>query len=128
MNEHEPGALRRGHERDGHRVRGKRRPRLILQLRNVSAEVRLDHALLFCGNDEVRSFDLARNAESGKTEQRGAQVLDTGVGDAQLRPRHGGEPDEGADLDMVRSDAMGDRAESPTPIDGELVGADTFDR
>ena len=52
-------ALRRGHERDRHRVRRERRPRLILELRHVPAEIALDHHLLLGGDDEILALDAA---------------------------------------------------------------------
>ena len=127
VNEHEPLALRRGDERDRHRVGRERRPRLILELRHVSAEVALNDLLLLRRNDEVRSVDDARDAEAREAHQRRAQMLDAGVGDANVRRRHRGQADERADLDVIGPDAMRRAAELAAAVDRDLVRADAVD-
>ena len=82
-----PRALRRRDERDRHRVGRERRPRLILELGHVPAEVALDDLLLLGRDDEVGAVDRARDAEAREAHQRRAQMLDAGVGDAELRRR-----------------------------------------
>ena len=108
-------------------VRRKRRPRLILELRNVSTEVALNDLLLLGRHDEIGSVDLARDAEPREAHERRAQMLDAGVGDADLRPGDRRQPDERADFDVIGTDAMRGAAEWPTTVDRELVGADAVD-
>ena len=127
VNENHPRALRRGHERDRHRVRRERRPRLILELRHVSAQVALNHLLLLGRNDQVRPVDDARHAEPSEAHQRRAQVLDAGVGDSDLRTGDRRQSDERSDFDVIGPDAMRRAAERPTAVDRELVGADAVD-
>jgi hypothetical protein len=102
---------------------GKRRPRLVLELGHVAAEVGLDGAILHRRDDEIRTVDRAGDTEPREAHQRRSQVLDAGVGDADLRLGDRGEPDERADLDVVRADSMGRAAEASPAFDRELVGA-----
>src|SRR5437867_3738405 len=127
MDKDESGALRGRHERDGHRVRRERRPWLILQLWHVSTEIALDHALLLGGNDEIRALDLARDAEARETHEGRAKMFDAGIGDAQLRTRHGGNADERSDFNVIRADAMRGSDERASTFDRQLVRADAFD-
>ena len=120
-------ALRRGDERDRHRIGRERRPRLILELGHVSAEIALNDLLLLGRDDEVGAVDRARDAEPREAHQRRAQMLDAGVGDADLRAGDGGEADERSDLDVIGTDAVRGAAERPSAVDRELVRADAVD-
>ena len=75
-------ALRRRDERDGHRIRRERGPRLILELRHRAAEVAADLHLLVRRDDEVLALDATDDAEALEAHERGAQVLDAGALDA----------------------------------------------
>ena len=67
------------------------------------------------------------DAEPREAHERRAQMLDAGVGDADLGPRHGGESDERSDLDVIRADAVRRAAERASAVDRELVRADAVD-
>ena len=127
VDENEPRALRRRHERDRHRVGGERRPRLILELRHVSAEIALNHLLLLGRHDEIGPVDHARNAESREAHQRRAKMLDAGVGDANLRARDRRQADERPDLDVIGPDAMRRAAERAAALHRQLVRPGALD-
>src|SRR6185503_8396870 len=127
VDQNEPGTLRRGDERDRHRVRRESRPRLILELRHVPAEIALNDLFLLGGHDEIRSFDLARDAEAREAHERRPEMFDAGVRDAQLRSRGGRHADKRTDLDVVRADTMRRAAELSSTFDGQLVRADAVD-
>src|SRR5437867_3970605 len=126
VHQYEPLALGRGDNRDGHRIGRERRPRLILELRDVAAHICLDLAGLLRWNDQVWSVLLAFDAKAGKTHTGGAEVLDTGILDPQLRPCHCREADERADFDVIGADGVRDRfrAEWTSTVDRHVVGAD----
>ena len=54
-------------------------------------------------------------------------MLDAGLRDAQRRARHRGEPDQGADLDMVGLDRIAGAAERRRAVHDDGVGADALD-
>ena len=54
-------------------------------------------------------------------------MYDAGPGNAQLRARHGGEPDQRADLDVIGPDRIIDGAERGRPMHDHGVGADAVD-
>src|SRR5262249_42436035 len=127
VEENEPGALGRRYDGDGHHVGGERRPRLILQLRYVTAEVRLDLARLVRRHDQVIAFDPATDPEAGGTNQPGSKVLDARALDADLRSRHRSETDERAHLDVVRPDPMRSAANALPTVNGHGVCSDPID-
>ena len=129
VDENEPGALRRRDDRDRHRVGRKRRPRLVLELRHVSAEIALNDRLLSASarDDEIGSVDHARDAEPREAHQRRAQMLDARVRDANLGARHRRQADERADLDVIRPDAMRRAAERTAALHRQLVRARPVD-
>ena len=127
VDEHDALALRRRDERDRHRVGRERGPRLVLELGHVSAQVALNDHLLLGRDDEVLPIDDARHAEPREAHQRGAQMLDAGVGDANLRARHRGEADERSDFDVIGPDPMRRAAKLAPAIDRDLVRADAID-
>src|SRR5258706_8443791 len=102
---------------------------MVLQLRNGPPHVRLYLPGLFRGHNQVRAIHFALDAQAREAHQRGAKVLDTGVLDSQLRLRDSGEPDEGADLDVIRSDGVRDRygAERAATLNGHGVRPDALD-
>ncbi len=124
MHEDEPVALRRRHDRDGHEVGGERRPRLILELRHVAAEVAPDLARLLGGDDQVGTVLAALDAQTLEPEAGRPQMLDAGVLDAQFGVRDRGEADERADLDVVGADPVRGGAEVLRAGDRQAVGAD----
>ena len=67
------------------------------------------------------------DAEPREAHERRAQMLDAGVGDADLGARDGGEADERADFDVIGPDAMRRAAERAAAVDRELVRADAVD-
>ena len=118
----EPAALRRGHDRDRHEIRRERGPRLILELGDVAARGR------------AGSRGSARPVRAGpapsvsqttpsrsKPMPHRPQVLDAGVGDAQRGARHRRQPDERADLDVVRPDPMATRRPAVRPPSTVIV-------
>src|SRR6266850_2292759 len=54
-------------------------------------------------------------------------MLDAGLRDAQRRARYGGEPDQGADLDMVGLDRIAGAAKRRRAVHDDGVGADALD-
>ena len=78
-------ALRCRNDGDGHGIGRECRPRLILQLRHVIAEVRLNLTALLGGNDEVIAFDLdTRYPSRANPMQRRTEMLDARRLDANL--------------------------------------------
>ena len=82
-------ALRRRDDGDGHEIGGKRRPRLILELRHMPAKVALHGHRLIARHEEIVALDAALDAKPLKAHERGAQVFDAGALDAERRARHG---------------------------------------
>ena len=119
--------MRGGDDRDRHQVGREGRPRLVLQLRHVAAEIVMNLHGLAGGHDEVIALDAADDAEPFKPHPDRAQMLDAGLRDAQRRARHGGEPDQGANLDMVGLDRIAGAAERRRAVHDDGVGADAFD-
>ena len=98
-------ALRRRDERDRHGVGRERRPRLILELRHVAAEVALNHHLLLCRDDEIVAVDRGRRCRGARSPCSVERRCSTPASlDADLGARDRGEPDERADLDVVGAD------------------------
>src|SRR5450759_823481 len=129
VHENESLALRRGDDRDGHRVRGERRPRLVFELRHMAAHVGLDLPRLLRRHDQVRPILYALDPQAGEPHPRRAKMLDAGVFDSQLRLGYRGEPNKGADLDVIGTDGVCNRlgSERPAAMNGHRVGADALD-
>ena len=103
--EHRPPRLRRDGDRDRRQVGRERGPRAVLDLRDLAAEVVLDHELLV-RRDAQRSRRRARRrspsrSNAGRIETRsfGAHALDRDVAAGDR-----GEADEAADLDVLGRD------------------------
>src|SRR5581483_8666877 len=94
-------ALTGSDDRDRHQIGREGRPRLVLELRHVAAEIIPDLHGLVGGDDQIVAGDLADDAEPLETHADRAQMLDAGTHDADRRARYRGEPDQRADLDMV---------------------------
>src|SRR5688500_3055318 len=127
VHEHHAAALGRRDDGDGHHVGREGGPGLVREGRHVSAQVALDLAALLRRDDEVLPLDAAGDAQPLEAHQGRAEVFDAGALDAQLRAGDGGEADEGADLDVVRADAVRGAAQRAAALDGEGVGADAVD-
>jgi hypothetical protein len=111
VHHHHAVALGRGDDRDRHHVGRERRPGLVADGRHVAAEVRLHHAPLLGRDHQVRAVDAALDAEPLEAHERGAQVLDAGLLDAQLRVRHRARPmNEPTSMWSGRCDARRRRA------------------
>src|SRR5690606_23583878 len=110
-------ALRGHHERDGGQVRRERRPRAIVDLRHVPAEIHTALLLLIRRDQQVLTLDLAPDPEPVERQQRRIQVLDRRVPDQDLAPGHRGEADERAHFDVVAPDP-GLAAVQPGPCPG----------
>src|SRR6266550_3096479 len=122
-------ALCRCNDRDGHRIRRERRPRLIFELGNVIAQVRLNFPALLSRHDEIIAILDTFDAESSETHSRRAKVLDSGGFDSQLGARGRRESDERSNLDVIRSDRVVNffAPERTSTFDDEVVRADAFD-
>ncbi len=60
-------------------------------------------------DDKVVALDPAVDAEPLEVHPDRAQMRDAGARDAQRRARHGGKPDQRADLDVIRADPIAAR-------------------
>ena len=60
----------------------------------MSAEIRADLAVLFCGHDQIVSVDLASDAKPIESHQNRAKIFNTGPRNSQLGSRDGSESDE----------------------------------
>lgn len=69
VNEHDAIALRCSNNRDGHRICGKCRPRLIFELGYVAAEILVDVHFLTARNDEIRTVCFAMDSQSLEAHQ-----------------------------------------------------------
>src|SRR3954469_22105941 len=129
VHQDDPFALRGGNDRDRHRIRREGRPRLVLELRDMAAHVALDLERLLGRDNEVGTVLDAFDAEAREAHARRAKVLDAGVLDSKLRPGHGGEADERADLDVIGTDTVARRfgAQLTITVDRHGVRADALD-
>ena len=120
-------ALRGDDDRDRHQIRRERGPGPILQFRHVPAQVRADAALLVGVDDEPGAIEARPDAEPLERHQCGAQIIGAHAVDRDGAVRHGREPEERADLDVVGADREGRRTERRAPLDRERIAADPVD-
>src|SRR5688572_10989436 len=120
-------ALRGGDDRDRHDVGRERRPRLVLELRHVPAEVASDFLVLIFRDDEILAVFLADDAEPLEAHSDRAEVLEARVLDAQLGARDGREADERSNLDVIGPDRVRSPAYGMTPVNRERIRPDPLD-
>ena len=106
VHQDQPAALRRCDDRDRHEIRGKRRPRLILELGHVAAEIALDLSRLLVRHDEIGAVDFALDPQPGKPQSRRPEMLHPSVDDPQRRSGHRRQPDERPDLNVIRTNRV----------------------
>src|SRR5713101_1523103 len=123
----DPFALRRDHDRDGHQVGGEGGPRAVLQLRDVPAHVGTDPTLLAGIHDQLGAVEARSHAQPLEPQQDAAEILAAHAVDRDRAVGHGGEPDERAELDVVRPHRAGSGREGRSAFDGEGVRPDALD-
>src|SRR6185437_12202351 len=128
VHQDEPVALCRGDDGDRHEVRGEGGPRLIFELGHVPAQVRANRATLLGGDDQIVAHHRAFDAEPLEAEPRRAEMLHACSHDAKLGARDRREPDERADLDVIRTDAMSGAVQRLRTVYRDGVCSDPFDR
>ena len=111
-------ALRRERDGDRRQVGRERRPRAVLDLRLVLADVARGDQLLAAGDDHVVAVELGLQPELGEDQADHPQVAGVGVDDPQLAAGHAGERHERADLDVVGADRVRAAAELGLAGDG----------
>src|SRR6185437_10974868 len=129
VNQYHAVTLRGRDDRNRHSIRWKRRPRLIFELGDVSAEILVDREILIRRHYEVATFDATVNSEALKAHECRAEMLYARVQHSYLRMRDRCEPDERAHFDVVRTDLMRDRglAQRSIAVHGDRVGSDSVD-
>src|SRR5882672_10398876 len=123
----DPLALRRNHDRDRHQIGGEGGPRAVLQLRHVPAQVGANAALLTGIHDQLGAVESRADAQSLEPQEDAAQILAAHAVDRDRAVRHGGEPDERADFDVVRPHRAAGGPEWQSAFDRERVRADALD-
>src|SRR2546430_2764817 len=123
-NQQQSFALGRDHDRDGHEIGRKRRPGSVLEFRDVAAEVRPDATFLAGIHDELIAVEPWAHTQSLEGQKRRPEVIAAYAVDRQRTARHGREPDERSDLDMIGTDRMRRRFQRAAALDREGVGAD----
>ena len=127
VDERRARALRGERDRDRREVGGERRPRTVLDLDLVLADVARDDEVLVAGHDDVVAVELGAQAEALEDEADHAQVARDRVADAQLAAGDAGERHEGADLDVVGPDRVVAAVQVLRAVDREHVRADALD-
>src|SRR5207237_3332667 len=97
------------------------------ELGNVATNITLNPLLLLGGDDEIGLVRSALATETCKSHPNGMQVLDSGVCNTKLGAGDRREADKGADLDVIRSDAVRRAAQRTSAFNGQLVRPDYFD-
>src|SRR5438128_2519106 len=123
----DPLALRRDHDRNRHQIGREGGPRAVLQLRHVPAQVGADAALLTGIHDQLGAVEARSHAQALEPQQDAAEILASHAVDRDRTVRHGGEPDERADFDVVRPHGAGGGRERQPAFDGERVCAHALD-
>ena len=75
VHQDQPAALGRRHDRDGHEVRRESGPRLILELRDVPAEIGLDFSRLLGRDHQIIPFYGTADSQTLEPQASRAQVL-----------------------------------------------------
>ncbi len=127
VNEHRALALGGRDQRDGREIGRKGGPGSVIDLGNRAEGVLADRAGLVPVHRQDVPIHRHPNPEALEGDERGVQVLDGRVLDGELAPRHGGEADERARLDVVGSDPVRRPPETLHALDLQGVGADPGD-
>ena len=114
-------------ERDRRQVGGERRPRAVLELRNLSAEIVLDHQVLIGRDVQGRLAQLHTHAEPLERRHDRREVSRHDVLDRHVAPCHCGEADEAAHLDVIGCDRPLAAAQPVDAVDAQHVRRDPLD-
>ena len=94
----------------------------------MATKITLNPLVLLGGDDEIGLVRSALDTETCKSHPNGLQVLDSGVCNAKLGAGDRRETDKGADLDVIRSDAVRRAAQRTSALNPELIRTNPFDR
>src|SRR6185312_7062429 len=94
---------------------------------DVTAEIRPDAPLLIRADGEPATIGSCANTQALEAQQGAPQVLRPDRIDGDLAVGNCGEPDETADLDVIRTDRVPGADQWPTAFDSVDVGTDPFD-
>jgi hypothetical protein len=122
-----PLRLRGDGDGDRGQVGWERRPRAVLDLRDLAAEVVLDLELLARGDGHRRVVQLDADAEALEVREDRPDVLGGYVLDGHVPAGDRGEADEAGDLDVLGADAPLAAVEGLDAVDAEDVRADAVD-
>ncbi len=128
VNQHRPGDLRRKHQRDADEVGGKAGPGRVIDLRNRAVMLLFDPSGLLRRDHHVVAIDLDFDAQPPQHDAGHGQIPRSGVVDPQGAARGRRQPDEAADLEKVRADAVPGAVQPLDPVDGQHIAPESVDR